>query len=453
VATDGNDANPGTLDKPWKTIQKAVNYAVAGDTIFVRGGQYPGIDHGWIFQHSGTQSKPITLTNYPGEQVLLLITTAATDHEIFRCTRTVPASPGWDTPQADYIHIIGTDVEPSLLSNGVSSKKGIVIQGLFGELSSGVNGSGCDYWEIAGIDFIQTGFAIYAHNWGASPDYWYVHDNRVYNFYKESGMQFNGSHNIIENNEIYKISNDYFSSFGCQMLNLLGHENVVRGNTISRGGSTYNCLGILFEWDLADNSIIEQNKITDVPTGVEFEGGDNNIIRNNIIVATPGTTTDGIKVLSYDNQTTYPCDDPPITDPTNPDYPYLSRPYNCHSQGNQIYNNVINGFKVGIDFYPVVGENTIIRNNAILGWTKGGICNNTPDGSCDPVAGVTADHNMISGDFGFVDLLKNNFHLTATSPLINSGYDLGSLNPNDFDGNLRPQGGGYDIGAYEFSSP
>jgi hypothetical protein len=40
VATTGADSNAGTLDKPFATLRKAVNTAVAGDTVWIRGGTY-----------------------------------------------------------------------------------------------------------------------------------------------------------------------------------------------------------------------------------------------------------------------------------------------------------------------------------------------------------------------------------------------------------------------------
>jgi hypothetical protein len=86
VSTSGLDSNLGTESYPWKTIQKAVNSVVAGDTIYVRGGQYDGIKNGWIFQNSGSQSHPITFTNYPGEQVVLrIITSSYIDRNVFGC--------------------------------------------------------------------------------------------------------------------------------------------------------------------------------------------------------------------------------------------------------------------------------------------------------------------------------------------------------------------------------
>lgn len=39
VATTGNNSNPGTSSKPWKTVAYAVDKMVAGDTTYVRGGR------------------------------------------------------------------------------------------------------------------------------------------------------------------------------------------------------------------------------------------------------------------------------------------------------------------------------------------------------------------------------------------------------------------------------
>src|SRR5690242_16656269 len=40
VSTTGNDANAGTMDAPFATLQKGVNTAAAGDTLWIRGGTY-----------------------------------------------------------------------------------------------------------------------------------------------------------------------------------------------------------------------------------------------------------------------------------------------------------------------------------------------------------------------------------------------------------------------------
>ena len=56
----------------------------------------------------------------------------------------------------------------------------------------------------------------------------------------------------------------------------------------------------------------------------------------------------------------------------------------------------------------------------------------------------------LSSDPKFVNLGATNFRLLAGSPAIDAGVNTGI--PTDFDGVLRPQGGGFDLGAFEFSS-
>ena len=68
VATNGNDANPGTLLSPWKTIQKAADTLQPGDTVFVRRGTYKGLVN---INVSGTAGSPITFTNYANEKPVM----------------------------------------------------------------------------------------------------------------------------------------------------------------------------------------------------------------------------------------------------------------------------------------------------------------------------------------------------------------------------------------------
>ncbi|WDZ83413.1 right-handed parallel beta-helix repeat-containing protein [Micromonospora cathayae] len=70
VATNGNDANPGTLSQPLLTIQRAHDLVQPGGTIAVRGGTYaPSVTIKIL--KDGTASQPITLTSYNGERVII----------------------------------------------------------------------------------------------------------------------------------------------------------------------------------------------------------------------------------------------------------------------------------------------------------------------------------------------------------------------------------------------
>lgn len=65
VAPTGNDSNPGTETSPWRTIQKAADTLVAGDTVYVRRGTYK---ERIAPKNSGTDANHrITYASYPGE--------------------------------------------------------------------------------------------------------------------------------------------------------------------------------------------------------------------------------------------------------------------------------------------------------------------------------------------------------------------------------------------------
>ena len=64
-----NDSWPGTESQPWCTIQKAANTAMAGDTVFVKAGNYPETVQ---FQNSGSKSGGyIVFRNYQSDVVNL----------------------------------------------------------------------------------------------------------------------------------------------------------------------------------------------------------------------------------------------------------------------------------------------------------------------------------------------------------------------------------------------
>jgi hypothetical protein len=70
VAPTGDDAAPGTLDRPLRTVQRAIDLAQPGTTISLRGGTYAPTTN-YQISRSGRSGAPITLQNYRGERVLL----------------------------------------------------------------------------------------------------------------------------------------------------------------------------------------------------------------------------------------------------------------------------------------------------------------------------------------------------------------------------------------------
>jgi len=295
-----------------------------GGEIIMRGGTYAAPTTGWQF---GVTS---SLTNFPGEIVTLTAKSKSSGNYIFKCLQI--------SPLVDDVKIIGSDVGAS---------KGIIMTGEFLGIAPAIVAYQCDDWEIAGIEFRDVGYAIFqrkVNNGNTSADGWYVHDNLVSDYYRESGMQFNGNGNLIENNRIIKKTGNSSTTYGCQLLNLLGNNNVVRGNYLERVDQTVRCIGIFFEWDLADANLIENNTIKGVPNGISFFGGDNNIIRGNTI---SGVDTTFVIRSWSDAVTAYPCNFssfmPLESDTGNPDWQYMY-PHDCRSKGNRFENNITSGF-------------------------------------------------------------------------------------------------------------
>jgi hypothetical protein len=106
TGTDGAYPSRGTLANPWLTWQYAVNTAIAGDTVYFRGGVWynttsinsnpPSVGH------DGTVSDPICFFNYPGEVPILN-----------GINKTSP-SPGLYFQNVDYVKVKGLKVGNNL---------------------------------------------------------------------------------------------------------------------------------------------------------------------------------------------------------------------------------------------------------------------------------------------------------------------------------------------------
>jgi len=75
VAPSGDDNNPGTLQQPFKTIQKAADVMVAGETCFIMNGEYRETV---IPVNNGTPVNPIVFKNYNDQRVVILGTDTVT---------------------------------------------------------------------------------------------------------------------------------------------------------------------------------------------------------------------------------------------------------------------------------------------------------------------------------------------------------------------------------------
>uniref|UniRef100_A0A6M3M546 Putative pectate lyase n=1 Tax=viral metagenome TaxID=1070528 RepID=A0A6M3M546_9ZZZZ len=449
VAPGGSNGWPGTIGQPWQTIGYAVTRIYADDTLWIRQGEYLSPSGGFQFANTGSSGHPVTVRNYPDESVIIRVN----DQGIWYAPWVGNAE--GSGPVVDYIHIIGSDIANRQLSCGIYSTKGIVVQGPDATYTDapGVRVWNAAYWEVAGIDFVRMGYGLFGHTY--DNDHFYVHDNRIIDSTRENHLQFNGPYHTIENNVLVRDRPDYHSPYGCYSLSLLAHGNTVKGNVIDQLQLLYynsNLVdpgGILLEWDIADDNIIEGNIIRHMDVAIDFAGGDRNIIRNNILITGDYSHIDGgLYIRSYALPgPTWPCQNEWLVPGAGHPAYDMYYPHDCHSRDNEIYNNVFVGFNKAILFEGVVPDGeTKIRNNAFVDCVDS-VCTWS---TCGTFARVTQSNSQEDPPFGFVNQGAEDFHLLETSLCKDAGYNLGSLVPDDFDGVSRPQGVAYDIGAFEY---
>ncbi|MBI2301991.1 MAG: right-handed parallel beta-helix repeat-containing protein, partial [Armatimonadetes bacterium] len=101
VAPDGDDDNPGSADKPFRTITRGVKELLPGDTLTVRGGTYREAVE---IEKYGTAEKPILVRAAPGETVVIkgseLIKEWTADGETWKST-------GWTRENVEKLYAHG----------------------------------------------------------------------------------------------------------------------------------------------------------------------------------------------------------------------------------------------------------------------------------------------------------------------------------------------------------
>ena len=245
VSPDGADGNPGTLKRPKRTIQSALNVVRPGQRILVRAGLY---EEALVFERSGTLAAPVTLAAYPGERPVV-------------------------RPQPT-----GKDTYPIQIRASFARVKGLVLEGASGTSSANVyvedaastvelrgneirNGQDQGIFTESGTSNVQIIGNI-------------VHDNGagLPGQHQSHGMYVDGTRHLVLNNVVYNQPH----GFGIHVYPK-NNGTIVAGNTVA-----YNALSgiVIAGSDVRDitvrNNIFAYNghygiEVSDDPVGSQVD--------------------------------------------------------------------------------------------------------------------------------------------------------------------------------------
>ncbi len=288
--------------------------------------------------------------------------------------------------------------------------------------------------------------------------------NKSYVIYENLELKYGGAHGIGGGNTHHIIVRGFDISYiGGGELEIEGQDNVRYGNGVEFWGNANNNLVERCRlWEIYDAALTNQNN------GIENVNQYNIVYRNNII----WNCEYSFEFWNYD-ETSFMYDISFINNTcanAGNGWGYSQRPdpwglhianwANVTYTGEiQITNNIFYESTekcMYIHFVYVGLENLNLDYNC---WHKASGDMINYQGSeytmmQFPIyqSETSQDQNSIAEEPLFVNLPENDFHLTENSPCVDAGDSINA--PDfDFDGNPRPQGAGFDIGAYEYVNP
>lgn len=409
VAPDGDDNNPGTLEKPWRTIQKAADTLLAGDTVYLRQGVYA--EHVRP-KNSGAPGNEIAYLNYPDEEVILDGQDVLLPDDL---------SGLFEINNRSYIRIRGIH----LINSGPFADNGAILIIASDHITVENNtthntaSSGIGVWdsreiviasntvEQAGVGGGQECITI------AGSQGFEVRDNLVIDCQKEGIDAKDGSSNgVIDHNIVShpKAVGIYVDAWDKPTHEITVSRNVVFNSAESSGFAVASEMGGLLSNIRLENNLAYHNHTY----GIE--------------ISACCSANHPMKEILIINNTLYR---------NGVDWGGGIIQDNAQAQQVIIRNNIVSQnltFQIAVAG-DVPMEFVSIDHNLLDGYR----------GYEDEVYGA----NYLEGDAGFLDPLSFNFHLSPTSMAIDQGSPL-EAPATDFDGDIRPIGRGVDIGADEY---
>jgi len=463
-----NDANPGTENLPWLTIQHAAKKAIAGDTVYIKNGLYNELV---TVENSGAPENFITFKEFPGDEVILDGSGLENVFGIFNIYG------------KDYIRLEDMEIRNNSAGFGVLIQHGdsleyashIKLKGL------NVHHMGGEVIEMRGnVSHVQINDCIAHHG---TP-----YEGMVWIGINVQGWRGGRPHHI--------------TITGCTTYNFdpEGKYGGVRGGIANERGdhitATHNLVydaGIGIDIGSGDSNIVAYNEIHDCETGIALSSNEDSKVYNNTIYNIKDEALysyywikngEGHARNIYFNNVIYNAGFG-VYETNNKNRRYGSGPTYGHQYFNNLFYNIGFHGDYRASFYFKGTDRLKFLNNTIYmnknhsaielldDANHADIQNNiiSIDGNVFTVrydslsqSGSVIDHNCyhnrsgsltdpgnqsISFDPKFISVTKSNYRLQPESPCIDAGTDLSRFFNADLDSVTRPQGNGWDMGVFE----
>ena len=467
VAVNGSDANPGTLDQPWQTIQHAADSVSAGDTVQVRGGTY---NETVSINVSGSDAGGyITFQNYSGETAIL-------DGSGFS---SAAGDIAFTIENQSHISVNGFEIRNYKTNQAGATPMGIFVTGASHHIQI-LNNYVHHIETNAGANGNAHGIAVYGTAAPASIHDLLIQGNQIRDLKLGSSeaLVLNGN---VENFIVTQNTVTFCDNIGIDLIGFEGvspnpsydqaRDGIVSDNIVTAidtitnpaYGGSQSAAGIYV--DGGTRILIERNKIAASNIGIELASEhqghatsyitvQNNLISYNHIA--------GLAMGGYDTQRGSTENSTIINntffenDQNQDGNGEIWLQYNVNN--NTIQNNIVfaNSQSWLITNPYTQNQNNVVDYNLYFAPAGGDGSewqwkNVFYQGFAAYQAGTGNDAHSLFTDPQLTGTTVFDYHLLSTSPAIDIA-NCANAPTDDFAGDLRPQGAGCDIGADEYTS-
>ncbi|MGN7723894.1 PKD domain-containing protein [Chitinophaga sp. 22620] len=409
-----------------------------GDTVCIKAGEFTYIQ---FFNFTGSADKPIVFINCGGQ---------------------VRAGNG-----GNYGIIFNNVKYFKLTGSGSGDKYGFRVDGVSKKINTGVAvGKGCTDYEIERVEITGSEAGLMAKvNPDCDPANQYpnfsirnvkLHDLYIHDVIGEGMYVGNTAPNgtptdcngttvdllppRIYNLKIYNVITENTGWDGIQVASApenveIYNNSVYNYGTVNKGSQQ---AGIILGGE--SNGRVYNNKVVKgTGNAIEVFGVGLCYVYNNII-------SDGGFDGTTEGQDAFFVDDRPTK--------YNNKPLQVYIFNNTVVNSKRDAIRI-LNSFGTIGTGNLLYNNLVI--NAGSVAKYGDRGYINIQSGISyTSANNITGaninGYGFVNPTSKDFHLGTGSSAIDKGRDLSAYFTGDYDGEPRPQGTTYDVGADEFTA-